>query len=85
MIAFIQSLEAHVFTFKEVVGYVTISSCMSGAIMFLLAAFTRIFKGENHSLDYHCATCGKRYGEHSSETSKCPSEAGGWLNTHFMP
>lgn len=51
MIAFIQSLEAHVFTFKEVAGYVTIAVCMSFAVGFLIAAFTRIFKEQRKPME----------------------------------
>lgn len=47
MIAFIQSLEAHVFTFKEVAGYVTLAVCMSFSVGFLLAAYTRMSSSES--------------------------------------
>jgi hypothetical protein len=46
MIPFIQSLEAHVYTFKEVAGYVTVAVCMAFSVGFLLAAYTRIFQKE---------------------------------------
>ena len=43
MIPLLQSLEAHVFTFKEVAAYVTLAVCMAFAAGFLIAAYTRIF------------------------------------------
>lgn len=51
MFTFFQSIASHSYTFREVAAYVTISSCMSGAIMFLIAAYTRIFAERKHS-DY---------------------------------
>lgn len=33
----------HLYTFKEVAAYVTLSACMSFAFGFLIAAYTRIF------------------------------------------
>lgn len=51
MIALIQSLEAHVFTFKEVAGYVTLAVYMSFAVGFLIAAYTRIFADRKELTD----------------------------------
>lgn len=44
ILAIIQEIASKSYTFREVAAYVTIAVCMSFAVGFLLAAFTRIFK-----------------------------------------
>jgi len=43
MVTFFQSIASNSYTFREVAAYVTIAVCMSFAIGFLIAAYTRIF------------------------------------------
>lgn len=43
MLAIIQEIASKSYTFREVAAYVTIAVCMSFAVGFLLAAYTRIF------------------------------------------
>lgn len=50
MLAIIQEIASKSYTFREVAAYVTIAVCMSFAVGFLIAAFTRIFKELNPSL-----------------------------------
>ncbi|MFA5130482.1 MAG: hypothetical protein WC477_06260 [Patescibacteria group bacterium] len=41
----------HLYTFKELAGYVTITGCMAFLIGFLIAVYTRIFAGEKKQHD----------------------------------
>lgn len=51
MLAIIQEIASKSYTFREVAAYVTIAVCMSFAVGFLLAAFTKIFKEQRKPME----------------------------------